>query len=874
MKKILCVFLLSLLLLAAANCEEKNLDDLIANSDDVVKDDGVVVDGFTEAEREQMTKTSETHEFQADVSRVLDILINSLYTKKEIFLREAISNAADALDKIRFMSIKKPELLESNRELEIRIQTDPEAKTITIFDAGVGMTKSDLINNLGTIARTDTIHFLEDIAKGGNLNLIGQFGVGFYSYFLVANKVQVQSKHNDDDQYVWESEAGSSFSLSKDPKGNTLGRGTRITLFLKQDAHEYTDIERIRGLIKQYSEFISFPIAIYVKKEVSREVEVSEEEDMRDESLANATKDDLEIQDDKPEEETKKKTKTVKDTVWEWERINNAKAIWLRDPEEIEEDEYKKFYKSISKDYDDPSTWIHFRGEGDVEFTSVLFIPKRAPKDVLNDDSKQVLKLYVRRVLISDSFEDLLPRYLKFVRGIVDSDDIPLNVSRENLQQMKMIRVMQRKLVKKVLDMIKKLANAADSVDKDSQPDEEMTESEREEYNKKKEDRKKELKEKYEKFFVEYGKMLKLGIIEDSGNRNKLAELLRFYSTNNKDQLTSLDDYIERSKKLQDSIYYFAGEERDLMVQSPLIQGLLKRGYEVLLLDDNIDEYCLSHLNEYEKKKLVNVAKSGFKFPGDEDEKEKLKKLRKMYQPLTAWLQDKYKEHIERAEVSLRLVTDPMLIAASEHGYSGTMEKIARAQAHARKDRANMQFNMKKVLEINPYHPFIRELLERVKIGVDANTEESAKLMLDVALLNSGTPRLPQATSSKTPPHSRTASTKSWPSRWACRVTSRQKSSTSKTKTRSLKKRARSSPETTARQTRRSSMATTYNPTSLHIINLFVFQSNIPPQTAACPSVSVRRILLADSNGAFPPKEKFFLSSFRRAFVYCLRQLS
>ena len=741
MKKILCVFLLSLLLLAAANCEEKNLDDLIANSDDVVKDDGVVVDGFTEAEREQMTKTSETHEFQADVSRVLDILINSLYTKKEIFLREAISNAADALDKIRFMSIKKPELLESNRELEIRIQTDPEAKTITIFDAGVGMTKSDLINNLGTIARTDTIHFLEDIAKGGNLNLIGQFGVGFYSYFLVANKVQVQSKHNDDDQYVWESEAGSSFSLSKDPKGNTLGRGTRITLFLKQDAHEYTDIERIRGLIKQYSEFISFPIAIYVKKEVSREVEVSEEEDMRDESLANATKDDLEIQDDKPEEETKKKTKTVKDTVWEWERINNAKAIWLRDPEEIEEDEYKKFYKSISKDYDDPSTWIHFRGEGDVEFTSVLFIPKRAPKDVLNDDSKQVLKLYVRRVLISDSFEDLLPRYLKFVRGIVDSDDIPLNVSRENLQQMKMIRVMQRKLVKKVLDMIKKLANAADSVDKDSQPDEEMTESEREEYNKKKEDRKKELKEKYEKFFVEYGKMLKLGIIEDSGNRNKLAELLRFYSTNNKDQLTSLDDYI--------------------------------------------DEYCLSHLNEYEKKKLVNVAKSGFKFPGDEDEKEKLKKLRKMYQPLTAWLQDKYKEHIERAEVSLRLVTDPMLIAASEHGYSGTMEKIARAQAHARKDRANMQFNMKKVLEINPYHPFIRELLERVKIGVDANTEESAKLMLDVALLNSGTPRLPQATSSKTPPHSRTASTKSWPSRWACRVTSRQKSSTSKTKTRS-----------------------------------------------------------------------------------------
>jgi heat shock protein beta len=739
MNKVLCLLLVSLLL--TSTLAEKTIEDLAGSSDDIVKDDGIIVDGYTEAEREQMSKSSEKHEFQADVSRVLDILINSLYTKKEIFLREAISNAADALDKIRFMSIKKPEVLDTEKNLEIKIQTDPEAKTVTITDTGVGMTKSDLINNLGTIARTDTIHFLEEIGKGGNLNLIGQFGVGFYSYFLVANKVMVQSKHNDDDQYVWESEAGSSFSLAKDPKGNTIGRGTRITLFLKQDAHEYTDIERIKGLIKQYSEFISFPISVYVKKEVSREVEVTEDEEFKDESKSNEKKDDLEIQDDK-KDETQKKTKTVKDTVWEWERINNSKAIWLRDPEEIEEDEYKKFYKSITKDYDDPTTWMHFKGEGEVEFTSVLFIPKRAPRDMLNEDTKQVLKLYVRRVLISDSFEELLPRYLKFVRGIVDSDDIPLNVSRENLQQMKMLRVMQRKLVKKVLDMIKKMATAAESVDKEEQPDEEMTESEKEEFNKKKEDRKKELREKYEKFFGEYGKMLKLGVIEDSGNRGKLAKFLRFYSTNNKDQLTSLDDYIERSKKLQDSIYYFAGEERDLMMQSPLIQGLLKRGYEVLLLDDNIDEYCLSHLNEYEKKKLVNVAKSGFKFPGDDDEKEKLKKLKKMYQPLTSWLADKYKDFIERAEVSLRLVTDPMLIAASEHGYSGSMEKIARAQAHAKKDRANQYYSMKKVLEINPYHPFIRELLERVKTNVDADTEESAKLMLDVALLNSGTLKL------------------------------------------------------------------------------------------------------------------------------------
>lgn len=727
-------------LLVSAAISEKTIEDIAGASEDIVKDEGIVVDGYSEAEREEMNKQSEAHEFTADVARVLDILINSLYTKKEIFLREAISNAADALDKIRFTSIKNPDALETKREMEIKIETNPEAKTVTITDSGIGMTKNDLINNLGTIARTDTIHFLEEIGKGGNMNLIGQFGVGFYSYFLVANKVQVQSKHNDDEQYLWESEAGSSFSLVKDPRGDTLGRGTRITLYLKQEAHEYTDVDRIKGLIRQYSEFISFPISVYTKKEISREVEISEEEDFKDESVANDTKDDLEIQDDKADGEEKKKTKTVKDTVWEWERVNTAKAIWLRDTSEVEEDEYKKFYKSISKDYDDPMTWMHFRGEGEVEFTSVLFIPKRAPREMMQDETKQVLKLYVRRVLISDSFEDLLPRYLKFVRGIVDSDDIPLNVSRENLQQMKMISVMKRKLVKKVLDMIRKMATAAENVDSEEEADEEMTESEKEEFEKKKEQRKKELKERYEKFWLEYGRMIKLGIVEDSGNKGKLAKFLRFYTTNNKDQLSSLDDYIERSKKLQDSIYYFAGDEKDLMVQSPLIQGLVKRGYEVLLLDDNIDEYCLSHLNEYEKKKLVNVAKSGFKFPGEEDEMEKLKKLKKMYQPLTSWLQDKFKSIIEKAEVSFRLVEDPMLIAATEHGYSGNMEKLVKSQAAARKEKGGMYHTMKKVLEVNPYHPFVRELLDRVKSSQDMDiAEESAKLMIDVALLNSGT---------------------------------------------------------------------------------------------------------------------------------------
>merc|ERR1712166_825418 len=385
---------------------------------------------------------------------------------------------------------------------------------------------------------------------------------------------------------------------------------------------------------------------------------------------------EIKDEDEKPEGS---KTKTVKETVWEWDHLNESKALWLRSKEDIEEDEYKKFYQSFSKDYEDPLTWIHFKGEGDVDFLSILYIPKKAASDLWEaGKTSTLMKLYVRRVLITDNLDEMLPRYLNFVKGVVDSDDIPLNVNREQLQQLKLMKVIQRRLVRKVLEMVRKLAVAED----DSLPEskEDMTETEKEELEKKKEERKKELQERYVKFWEQFGKNVKLGIIEDAGNRNKLAKLARFYSTHDKDNLTSLDDYIDRAKKSQNEIYFLSGEGKDAILSSPLIQGLIKRNYEVLLLDDPIDEYTMQHLSEYEKKKLVNIGKGDFKFPEDDDDKSRIKKLKKMYQPLTEWLKTQYKDKADLVNVSLKLVNDPMAIVSSEHGYSASMERINKAQ--------------------------------------------------------------------------------------------------------------------------------------------------------------------------------------------------
>merc|ERR1712083_681256 len=403
--------------------------------------------------------------------------INSLYTDKQVFLRELISNAADALEKARFHSVQDETFLGDTKDLEVKIEHDPDAKTITIIDTGVGMSKADLINNLGTVAKSGTTNFLEAMAEGGDANLIGQFGVGFYSAFLVADKVSVTSKCNDDPvQHVWESAADASFTVVDDPRGNTLGRGSRVTLHLKEDAHDYLSEDKLKETSKKYSQFIQFPIYVKVKKEV--EAEAEEEED-----------------DEEKEEEEKEDKKPEKKTVYEWEQVNTQKAIWLRNKEDVTEEEYSEFYKSISKDYLDPLAYTHFNAEGEIEFKSILYLPKKAPFDMMDNywQKKSEVKLFVRRVLVAEKFDELLPRYLNFVRGVVDSDDLPLNVSREQLQQNKIMKVISKKLVRKVLELMKKLAKEEDSGEDDE--DEEKEGEEKEEKDEEKKEEKKDKKD-------------------------------------------------------------------------------------------------------------------------------------------------------------------------------------------------------------------------------------------------------------------------------------------------------------------------------------------------------------------------------------------
>ena len=487
----------------------------------------------------EIETSKEEFSFNADVSRLMDIIINSLYTKKEVFIRELISNASDALDKVRFVSVQNPEFLGSVPQLEIMIDFDYEQKTISITDTGIGMTKAELIKNLGTVAKSGTTAFLEAMGKGESLSLIGQFGVGFYSAFLVANKVVVSSKSNDDEQHVWTSTADAKFFVTKDPRGDTLGRGTRVTLHLKDDAIEYVEQDKIKNLVKKYSEFIQYPIKLFLSKEIRKQVPADEEavpEKNEDEKPA----DDAEIKDEgetKPtEEETKEaepKTKTVTEQVWEWETINEVKALWLRDKSEISEEEYNNFYKTITKDHENPLTSTHFSAEGEIEFKAILFIPSNAPYDLFENyyGKSAALKLYVRRVLITEEFEELMPRYLNFIKGVVDSDDLPLNVSREQLQQLKMIKVMSKKLIRKAIEMIRALAEdeEEEDVSEDTEEEESTTEEDesKEDKSKETEEKKDEEEDKYAKFWKNFGKNIKLGVIEDASNRSKLAKLLR-----------------------------------------------------------------------------------------------------------------------------------------------------------------------------------------------------------------------------------------------------------------------------------------------------------------------------------------------------------
>merc|ERR1711937_705666 len=534
-----------------------------------------------------------------------------------------------------------------------------------------------------------------------------------YSAFLVADKVVVTSKHNDDKQHIWESDAAS-FSIAEDPRGPTLKRGTQISLYLKESEYDFLEQDTVRDLIKKYSQFINFNIYLWGSstKTVEEPIE-EEEEDTTEDEVEETPKDEDEegaVEEEKEEEEKKPKTKKVDKTTWDWELCNQSKPIWTRKPEQIEEGEYEEFYKSITKDRNGPLTQSHFIAEGEVTFKSLLFIPNSQPSETFNKYGSvtENIKLYVRRVFITDDFKDMMPNYLSFVKGVVDSDDLPLNVSRETLQQHKLLKVIKKKLVRKTLDMIKKISD-----------------------------------DKYYDFWKEYSTNIKLGVIEDTANRTRLAKLLRFTSSSGK--MTSLAEYVERMKDKQESIFYVAGGSKEEVEQSPFVERLLAKGYEVLLLTEAVDEYAISALPEFEGKKFQNVAKEGFNIDGDTDAaKQRKEALKEKFDPLIKWLgEDALKDYILRAEVSERLENTPCALITSKFGWTGNMQKIIQSQTHSKTQDMQRDYylNQKKTLEINTRHPLIKELLRRVEdTPADPVAKDTAIMMFNTATLRSGFP--------------------------------------------------------------------------------------------------------------------------------------
>jgi len=594
----------------------------------------------------------ETLGFQTEVRQLLQLMIHSLYSNKEIFLRELISNASDAADKLRFEALASPELLADDTDLGISIEVDKKARTLTVVDNGIGMSRDELIDNLGTIAKSGTAEFLQQMTgdKKHDAHLIGQFGVGFYSAFIVADKVSVETRRAglDADAAVrWESAGEGEFTIENIEREE---RGTRVTLHLKEDEAEFAESFRIESLIRKYSDHIGFPVSLTAIGEEDAETKV----------------------------------------------VNSATALWTRARSEVTEDEYKEFYKHLSHDFADPLTWSHNRVEGKREYTSLLYVPGAAPFDMWNREAPRGLKLYVQRVFIMDDAEQFLPLYLRFVKGVVDSSDLPLNISRELLQQNPDLAAMRGALTRRVLDMLKKVAGD---------------------------------NEGYQKFWGEFGQVLKEGLVEDHANKDKLAKLLRFATTHNGNdtQDQSLDDYLQRAKDGQDKIYYILAENYATAVASPHIEQLRSRGIEVLLLTDRIDAWLTDSLTEFEGKALVDVAREALDIPEEGDQKAE-DKLNDEHKSLLEKIQGALSERVEAVNVSRRLVDSPACVVASDQDLNPQVRRMLEASGQELPDS-------KPILEINVEHPLMTRLSGEAD---DARFGALSNIVLDHALLAEG----------------------------------------------------------------------------------------------------------------------------------------